>query len=247
MPRFFVSSDNIKENTVSIFGDDAHHISRSLRMAAGEHITVCDMQMYEYECELSHFGDGVVEARVLSKKKNDTEPSYRVHLYQAIPKGDKLDTIVQKAVECGVYEITLFESERCITKIKKENSAKKTERLSKISHEAAKQCGRGIVPKINEPTDFVSAIENAKSADLPIFCYEGDGTESLKEILTKKEKVDEPLTVSVVIGSEGGFSQKEALFARESGMILAGLGKRILRCETAPTFVLGCLTYEFDL
>ena len=247
MPRFFVSSDNIKENTVSIFGDDAHHISRSLRMAVGEHITVCDMQMCEYECELSRFGDGVVEATVVSKRQNDTEPSYRVHLYQALPKGDKLETIVQKAVECGVCEITLFESERCITKIKKENSAKKTDRLSKISHEAAKQCGRGTVPKINEPTDFARAIASARLADIPIFCYEGDGTESLKKVLSEKRGLGAPVTISVVVGSEGGFSQKEALFARESGMILAGLGKRILRCETAPTFVLGCLTYEFDL
>ena len=119
MPRFFVSQDNIKDNTVYITGDDAHHISRSLRMAAGEHITVCDMQMREYECVLSHFGERIVEATVLSVKTNDTEPSYRVHLYQALPKGDKLETIVQKAVECGVSEITVFESERCISKLKK--------------------------------------------------------------------------------------------------------------------------------
>ncbi len=247
MPRFFISSENIKENTVYIRGDDAHHISRSLRMAAGEHITVCDMQMNEYECELSNFKEGVVEAAVLSVKKNDTEPSYRVHLFQALPKGDKLETIVQKSVECGVCEITLFESERCISKIKKENSAKKTERLAKIALEAAKQCGRGIVPKINEPVSYTRAIELAKGADIPIFCYEGDGTLSLKQILSEKKTSCIAPSISVVIGSEGGFSQKEALFARESGMLLAGLGKRILRCETAPTFVLGCLTYEFDL
>lgn len=246
MPRFFVSSENIKENTVYIYGDDAHHISRSLRMAQGERITVCDMHMNEYECELSHFGDGVVEASVISSKICDTEPDIRVHLYQALPKGDKLDTIVQKAVECGVSEITVFESERCISKIKKESSAKKTERLSKIAQEAAKQCGRGIIPKVNEPTTYEKAVIGALGADIPIFCYEGADTRSLKEILTAY-KAQKPVTVSVIIGSEGGFSQKEASFARERGMILAGLGKRILRCETAPTFVLGCLMYEFDL
>lgn len=247
MPRFFVPSDSIKENTVEITGDDARHISRSLRMAAGEHITVCDMRSNEYECVLSRFTDNSVEATVISQRKNDTEPSFRVHLYQALPKGDKLETIVQKSVECGVYEITPFESERCITRIKKENIEKKTERLTKISHEAAKQCGRGILPKINAPVSFRDAVEGAKLADIPIFCYEGDGTRSLKSILSEKKQGSSPLTISAVIGSEGGFSREEALFALESGMILAGLGKRILRCETAPIFVLGCIAYEFDL
>ena len=101
------------------------------------------------------------------------------------------------------------------------------------------------MPKINEPVPYARAIEQAALADIPIFCYEGDGTKSLKEIIAGKKA--EGVTVSVVIGSEGGFSLDEASFAREAGMILAGLGKRILRCETAPTFVLGCLAYEFDL
>ena len=247
MPRFFVSSDNIKENTVVISGDDARHISRSLRMAAGERITVCDMSLNEYDCVLSRFCDGFVEAGIVSKKKNDTEPSFHLRLYQALPKGDKLETIVQKAVECGACEIIPFESERCITRIKKENTAKKTERLMKISREAAMQCGRGVIPKVSEPVSFEEAIEGAKLADIPIFCYEGGGTEPLGSILRKRKSGSASPTVSVVIGSEGGFSEREALFAAGAGMILAGLGKRILRCETAPVFVLGCIAYEFDL
>ena len=143
-------------------------------------------------------------------------------------------------------EITVFESERCISKIKKESSAKKTERLSKIAQEAAKQCGRGIIPKVNEPTTYEKAVIGALGADIPIFCYEGADTRSLKEILTAY-KAQKPVTVSVIIGSEGGFSVDEARRAAQSGMKSVGLGKRILRTETASGFVLSCIVYVTEL
>ena len=118
MPRFFVRKDQIENGVVAIFGDDAHHISRSLRMAVGEIITVCDMQKFEYECALEEFLPDRVLARILSEKKCDTEPPFCAELYQALPKGDKLDTVIQKSVECGVSSITTFMSERCIVKEK---------------------------------------------------------------------------------------------------------------------------------
>lgn len=248
MPRFFVSPESIRENKVILEGNDAHHISRSLRMAAGEHITVCDMQMNEYDCVLEHFGENFVEARIEEKYVSKSEPEYKIHVYQALPKGDKLDFIVQKSVECGAYSINLFESERCISKIKKDKESKKAERLNKIALEAAKQCGRGIVPRVHDPLTFKEAIEEAKKADIPIFCYENEKNASLKNILSEyKSKIKKDAEISVVIGSEGGFSEAEAKYAENSGMIAAGLGNRILRCETAPIFVLGCIAYEFEL
>ena len=118
MPRFFIRANQIEDGVVTLLGDDAHHISRSLRMAAGETVTVCDMQKNEYECQLTDFLPDRVLAKILETRKCDTEPPYYAHLYQALPKGDKLDSVIQKAVECGASEITTFESERCIVRAK---------------------------------------------------------------------------------------------------------------------------------
>lgn len=250
MPRFFIRGDQVDGGTVTILGDDAHHISRSLRMAAGEHITVCDMQKNEYECVLTEFLPDCVRATVLSHTHSDTEPPYAVHLYQALPKGDKLDSIIQKAVECGVNEITTFESERCVVKVRDGGEEKKLERRQRIALEAAKQSGRGIVPTIHKTVSFEEAIRSAASSDLPLFCYEGDGTESLQSCIRTWKNANPDVavpTVSIVIGSEGGFSVKESQKAREAGLHSIGLGKRILRTETASGFVLACLVYEFEL
>ena len=250
MPRFFVQKDRISGDTVTLFGDDAHHISRSLRMAVGERITVCDMQKFEYECELTEFLPDCVRARVLETVKSDTEPPYAVHLYQALTKGDKLDAVIQKAVECGVSEITTFESERCVARAKDGAEEKKVERRRRIAHEAAKQSGRGMIPDVHPTVHFREAVEAAAKADIPLFCYEGDGTEPLPRVLRAcraELRAGQTPTVSVVIGSEGGFSRAELTAAVEKGLHPVGLGKRILRTETAAPFVLACLVYELEL
>ncbi len=251
MPRFFVTKDQIENGYVTIFGDDAHHISRSLRMAAGESITVSDMQKREYECTLCEFLPDRVTARIDSERQSDTEPPFMATLYQALPKGDKLDSVIQKSVECGISRIVTFNSERCIAK---ENAPepKKLSRRARIALEAAKQSGRGIIPKIEATISFKQAIGEAAKADIALFCYEGDDTRSLKGFLSERKAelggqgVTEP-TISIVIGSEGGFSLSEVAYAKDAGLVPIGLGKRILRTETASSFVLGCLVYEFEL
>lgn len=248
MPRFFVRQNQISDGIVNIVGDDAHHISRSLRMAAGEHITVSDMQRNEYECVLKTFSDGLVTAEIKSQRQADTEPNFTAHLYQALPKGEKLDYIIQKAVECGVSSITTFESERCIAK-EKDTDGKKLLRRQRISLEAAKQSGRGTVPQINPTVSYAKMLDLAAESDIVLFCYEGEGTLPLGQVLRDKLEYTcrEDLKIAIVIGSEGGFSLKEAEKARERGFSLTGLGKRILRTETASGFVLSCLVYEFEL
>lgn len=250
MPRFFVRAAQIVDGTVTILGDDAHHISRSLRMAAGETVTVSDMQRNEYECVLTDFLPDRVLARVVSTHSADTEPPYLAHVFQALPKGDKLDSVIQKAVECGATEITTFESERCIVRLKGENESKKVERRQRIALEAAKQSGRGIVPEVHASVSFEEMLRRASAADIPLFCYEGEGTEALPQVLRDRRArlgAESVPTVSVVIGSEGGFSLSEAEAAKNVGMIPVGLGKRILRTETAASFVLSCLVYELEL
>lgn len=250
MPRFFIRREQIADGVVTLLGDDAHHVSRSLRMAAGEHITVCDMQKTEYECELTEFLPDRVLARILSATPSDTEPPFHAHVFQALPKGEKLDSVIQKAVECGASELTVFESERCIARVKEGGDAKKKERRQRIALEAAKQSGRGIVPTVYPTTDFAQAIREAAEADLPLFCYEGDGTRPLASVLQEQiaaQVLPACPRISLVIGSEGGFSLAEAERARAAGLIPVGLGKRILRTETAASFVLACLVYELEL
>ena len=249
MPRFFIRANQIEDGIVTLLGDDAHHISRSLRMAAGECITVCDMQKNEYECELTDFLPDRVLAKILETRKSDTEPPYYAHVFQALPKGDKLDSVIQKAVECGASEITTFESERCIVRAKGENESKKVERRQRIALEAAKQSGRGIVPAVNPTISFSEMCRRAAEADIALFCYEGDGTEplpaALKKAIAKLDK--ETPTVALIIGSEGGFSLAEAKAICDMGILPVGLGKRILRTETAASFALACLVCELEM
>lgn len=250
MPRFFVDVSQIEDGIVTLTGDDAHHISRSLRMAAGEQITVCDGNGTEYDCELTAFLPDCVRAQVLESRVADTEPPYRAIVWQALPKGEKLDSIIQKSVECGAAGIALFESERCIVRMKADDRDRKGDRRNRIALEAAKQCGRGIVPKVESPVPFAEAIREAAKADLALFCYEGEGTQPLPAVV-KAYLANAPEGVvpqiSVMVGSEGGFSKGEAQLAEKAGMKLIGLGKRILRTETAAAFVLGCLSYEMEL
>ena len=247
MPRFFIRKDQIIDTdnvkTITVTGDDAHHISRVLRMRVGDAVTVCDMQKTVYECKIASVSDEV-SLTVVSERASDTEPLAYVKLFQAIPKGDKLETIIQKSIECGACEIIPFASERCVAKIDKKDAPKKALRHNKIAESAAKQSGRGIIPNVSEAMSFDEAMKNASQSELFIFCYEGDGTCSLKDILREHNNAK---TVSVVIGSEGGFSLKEVETARNLGAKVAGLGKRILRCETAPTFALSCIAYETEL
>lgn len=249
MPRFFIRGDQVNEGKIRILGDDARHISFSLRMAVGDSITACDMQGIEYDCTINGFEEGAVTLDIVSSKPSENEPRINVTLYQALPKGDKLDSVIQKAVECGVTRIVPFESERCIVRIKSDAEEKKRVRRCRIAEEAAKQCGRSIIPEVALPITFDKMIEEAKKSDACLFCYEGDKTEPLGKILTSLslDKKDRSFEVSVVIGSEGGFSISEAEKARESGFVLTGLGKRILRTETAPVFVLSSLVCFSEL
>ena len=251
MPRFFVRKEQITDGMIRILGDDAHHIARSLRMAAGEKITVCDMQRMEYQCELVEFEDDKsVLARILTSRQMNTEPPFVAHLYQALPKGDKMDTVIQKAVECGVASIVPFESERCVVRCKPEQEDKKTERRQRIATEAAKQCGRGSIPEVVPTCRFSDVLQRACAVDIPIFCYEGEDTVPLRQLLQQKRTqlpTDATPTISIVVGSEGGFSGAEAQAAKNAGFLMAGLGRRILRTETASSFVLSALVYEFEL
>lgn len=250
MPRFFVPKEQIADGVVTLLGDDAHHLSRSLRMAVGEKITVCDMQALQYECELTDFLPDRVLARVLSTLRCESEPPFEATVFQALPKGDKLDSVIQKAVECGACAIVPFESERCVVRAKDASEPKKLERRRRIAAEAAKQSGRGVLPTVASTLSFREALARAAEADLALFCYEDEDETTLAQHLkAARQRLDLSKTprISVMVGSEGGFSKAEAEAAVAAGLVSVGLGKRILRTETASSFVLSCLVYEFEL
>ncbi len=253
MARFFLSRDCIRlqDAVIPIVGDDAHHIAYSLRMAVGDTLTVSDMQKTEYLCTITSIKPDEVLLHIDETRENDTELPVRVHLYQSLPKGDKMEYIIQKAVELGAASVTPVASARCIVKLDAHSTEKKIARWQKIAAEAAKQCGRGYIPEIRTPISFSEAIAEGKRTDLPLFCYEGDGTTSLKTVfgaaLQKGADGTEPPAIAVYIGPEGGYDTEEVACALDAGMTSVNLGKRILRCETASGFVLACITYAFEL
>ena len=244
MPRFFIQDRVSLGDTLTLSGDDAHHISFSLRMAVGDEISVIDRDGNGYLCALASLDGTCVTANVLSPLAGTGESPVEVHLFQAYPKSDKLELIIQKAVELGVSAITPFESERCIKRPQAEKVERHLERQRKIAHEAAKQCQRGALPEINAPISFDAMLKAASEYPLALFCHPAEGTVSLKETLTQSKGVRR---IAIVVGSEGGFSQAEFEKARAAGLTPTGLGVRILRCETAPLFLLSAISYAYEM
>ncbi len=248
MARFFLSKQNIdmENGNIQIAGADAHHIAYSLRMAVGDRLTVCDTQKMEYLCTIQSIHPDTVILHIDGIQENDTELPVSVHLYQSVPKGEKMEYIVQKAVELGAASITPVMSTRCIVRLDAKGAEAKRSRWQKIAAEAAKQCGRGYVPEVRMPISFSNALEDAGGADVSFFCYEGDGTESLKKIMASFS-MNVVTSIAFFVGPEGGYDPSEVRMAKEKGLYLANLGKRILRCETASGFVLSALVYAIEL
>ena len=242
MPRFFIDKNIVTEDSVLLTGDDAHHISRSLRMRAGEELTLCDGEGFDYNCTIEEIDERTVRCAVNSREKNRTEPPYRATVFQGLAKGDRFDTVIQKSVECGAYEIVPVMTKRCTVKLTAADGTKKCARWNKIAEEAAKQCGRGIIPKVTEPVTFEKAVEMIREVDLPLFCYE-EGTSHVKAEVEAHRDAE---TVGIVIGPEGGFAEEEAAKMASAGISAVSLGRRILRTESAAPFVLACLSYALE-
>ncbi len=231
-PRFFAPT--VGEKAI-IVGENAKHISTVLRMKKGELLVICDNGANDFLCRISALEKDLVELEVLDCRKNVAEPNVNVTLFQCLPKSDKMDFIVQKATELGASKIIPVLSKRCVSRPDTKSAAKKIERWQKIAEEAAKQSGRGIIPQISELTDFATAVKEYKNKESGILFYECGG-ENLNKLISPKIK-----EIGIFVGSEGGFEPEEARLAESFGIRLATLGKRILRCETAPIAALALL------
>ena len=248
MPRFFIESGKIRSGDdgsryVTLTGDDAHHAARVLRLRTGETVSLCDENSWEYDSVVESVGTDVI-LKITESRAGDREPPYGITVYQALARGDRFDTVIQKAVEMGACVIVPVETARCTVKLDPSDVTKKVARWQRIAYEAAKQCGRGKIPEVRHPLQFSEAVREASAASIALFCYEGEGTDPIPRILGQ---CGMPESVSVFVGPEGGFEDGEALAAKESGMRMCGLGKRILRTETAAHFALACISYQFEL
>ncbi len=244
MPRFYLLDGSLSAaaDEVALVGEDARHISLSLRMRVGDEVTLSDGAGGDYLCRLTSLSPECVRARVERRLPASGEFPFPIHLYMAYPKGDKLEFIIEKAVELGVSAVTPFVSSRCVRRPAAEKTARLGERYRKIARAAAGQCGRALLPKVGEPLDFFGMLKAASESEVALFCYEGEGTLPLPQVLGAHPS---PASFAVIVGSEGGFSEEEAAAARKAGCIPVGLGARILRCETAPLAALSFLLYRY--
>ena len=231
MARFFVEKSIIADNSVTIKGEDAHHISRVLRMREGDKITICDCEGMDYYCIIETIAKSEVVVQVVSSEVNQTEPTVDIMLFQGIPKQGKMEVIIQKAVEMGVRSIIPVVTHRCVAK------GDKPERWKKVVLEAAKQCGRGRIPEVCEAVSFNEAVKRMAGMECKIMPYELETEGRLKDVLGSAREV------GILIGPEGGFEEYEAEAARAAGIKTVTLGKRILRTETAASAVIPIILY----
>lgn len=240
MPRFFLSEPDYfspADRRVTLTGENAAHISRSLRMAPGEELIVCDGAGQDLGCRITLISSQEVQLEVLWERPSLSEPSVSVTLYQACPKGDKLELIVQKAVELGVSRVIPVLTRRCVSRPDGKSMEKKRQRLQKIALEAAKQSGRGIVPVVGSLLSWQETMAGLAASECPILFYESRGT-TLRDLMAPV-----PREVSILIGSEGGFDPQEVEEAVQRGVHIVNLGPRILRCETAPICAISAILY----
>lgn len=239
MHRFYIDSSAEGCDEITITGDDVVHITRVLRLGEGDEIIVCDCVGYDCLCKVVRTSKDEVTAKVQSREKNNAEANIDITVYQGVPKGDKLDTVVQKCVELGAVRIVPVAMKRCVAVIK--DPAKKAQRLQKIAHEAAKQCGRARVPRVDCVMSFADALADASGADLRLLPYEAEKMSSIKNVLRQSNDVK---NISIFIGPEGGFDPSEVELAKDRGFSVVSMGPRILRTETAPLAAITAVMYE---
>ena len=242
MPKFFVPKENIRDNKILIDGEDVTHIKKVLRLGIGDELNMCDGAGMDYTVKISEIDNKTIQCDILTKQKSDTESNIEVTLFQGIPKGSKMDYIIQKTTELGIVKIVPCIMFRCIVKIESEKEMiKKQQRWQKIAEEAAKQSGRGIIPQVAMPCKFSEALDLMKQSDIYFAPYECEQENTLKKALTS---VRDPFRVSFMIGPEGGFALEEIEKLKENGIPTVTLGKRILRTETAGEAVTAMIMYS---
>lgn len=245
MYHFFVSPEQIGEKEITILGTDVNHIKNVLRMKTGEQVRLCTGQdNKDYRCALLEITEEYVKAEILWVEESGVELPSKLYLFQGLPKSDKMELIIQKAVELGVYEIIPVASKRAVVKLDAKKEAAKRKRWNAISESAAKQSKRMIIPQVTEVMSFSQAVEYAKGLDVKLIPYElAEGMEQTRAAVSA---VQPGQSVGIFIGPEGGFEESEVELACEMGASAITLGRRILRTETAGMTVLSVLMFALE-
>ncbi|MFR5684949.1 MAG: 16S rRNA (uracil(1498)-N(3))-methyltransferase [Clostridia bacterium] len=247
MQKFFVEESQIENKQVRIEGEDIKHIRNVLRLLEGERIQVCILDTGEnYLCQICKISQEEVVCNLLEKIESKAEPSVYIHLFQGLPKADKMELILQKCTEIGAQEFTPVSFKRCIVKLEKKEEIKKIERWQKIVISAAKQSKRDRIPKVNLVKDLKEVCNLLSEYDIVLVAYEEERINSLKKELRKIENQKENLKIAVVIGPEGGLENQEVEELEKMGAKVVTLGNRILRTETAPIVITSNIIYELE-
>ena len=238
MVRSFVEPAELQPDFLVLTGENAQH-AKVLRLKAGEEVLVCDGEGKECLCTISDVSPGQISLVVKDRRESETEAAVKVSVYMAFPKADKLEHVIQKATELGAFEIVAFPSSRCVSRPDEKSLKKKLERWQKIAASAAEQSGRGRVPQVIVLPSFKAALERAAQADKALMFYENEHAVTLRMALESGSFS----TVSLLTGPEGGLEVSEVEQARAAGLEVCTLGRRILRCETAPLCALSAVMY----
>lgn len=244
MHHFFVNPEQVYNKEIMITGPDVNHIKNVLRMKPGEQVEINDGEGIRYLCELEGFEPEGIRLRILNTWKADTELPSKIYLFQGLPKGDKMELIVQKAVELGVYEVIPVSTKRAVVKLDEKKAEKKTARWNGIAESGAKQSGRSRVPRVADVMKFADALTLAEELDVVLIPYEkARGMQETRNVIGQ---IAPGQSVGVFIGPEGGFEEQEVRQAMEHGVVPVTLGRRILRTETAGLAILSILMYHLE-
>lgn len=247
MPKFFVKEKqlDISNKEIKVI-EDVNHIKNVLRMKKGDCIKVCVEETSEnFNCEITDLTQDEVVCKIKEKLKSDVESDIKITIYQGLPKAEKMELIIQKSVEIGVCEITPVVMDRCVVKLNEKDAAKKQERWQKISEVAAKQSGRDYIPQINKVKKLKDIVENFKEYDIILLAYENEKQTTLKDVL-RNEKNRDAKKIAIIVGPEGGISEKEIDFLKQFNVNTITLGNRILRTETVALVMSGIIIYDLE-
>ncbi len=244
MQHFFVTPSQVKDERIYVEGMDVNHMKNVLRMRCGEELMVSDGNNLKYRCSVEGYEEEQAVLRILEEMDVDTELSSRIYLFQGLPKQDKMELIVQKAVELGVYRVIPVSTRRAVVRLDQKKAGKKAERWQQIARSAAKQAKRGYVPEVAFPMSYREALEAARELDVILIPYElAKDMKETKEII---ERIRPGKSVGIFIGPEGGFEKEEVELALEYGAMPVTLGRRILRTETAGMAMLSVLMFHLE-
>ena len=245
MYRFFVESSQIQDKKIIITGSDVNHIRNVLRMKIGEEIAVSNgVDNREYRCGIEEYTDHEVICTLRFIKEDGVELPAKIYLFQGLPKADKMELVIQKAIELGAYEVIPVAAKRCVVKLDEKRAESKVSRWQGIAEAAAKQSKRGVIPTVHSVMSMREAIEYARDMDVKLIPYEL--AEDMQHTKTVIEAVKAGESIAVLIGPEGGFEEGEIQAAMEAGIEPVTLGRRILRTETAGLTVLSWLMYHLE-